>query len=156
MQYNQPSPSYFVFQSKKATGDYHDEMTSEHFEEWFHDSLMPNIPANSLIVTDNAPYHSRRLEPVPTISSRKQIMQDWLTACGIEFPENALKRELYTLIKAYIGLHWIESLSYVDLYYLLGLAETDIQGQSRAGLLLLRWQCRLRVLASSSQVGWQS
>ena len=31
-----------VFQSKKATGDYHDEMTSEHFEEWFHDSLMPN------------------------------------------------------------------------------------------------------------------
>ena len=33
-----------VFQSKKATGDYHDEMISEHFEEWFHDSLMPNIP----------------------------------------------------------------------------------------------------------------
>ena len=25
-----------VFQSKKSTGDYHDEMTSEHFEEWFH------------------------------------------------------------------------------------------------------------------------
>ena len=68
-----------VFQSKKATGDYHDEMTSEHFEEWFHDLLMPNIPANSLIVMDNAPYHSRRLEPVPTMSSRKQIMQDWLT-----------------------------------------------------------------------------
>lgn len=38
-----------VFQSKKlkATGDYHDEMTSEHFEEWFYDSLMPNIPSNS-------------------------------------------------------------------------------------------------------------
>ena len=88
-----------VFKSKKATGDYHDEMTSEHFEQWFHDSLMPNIPANSLIVMDNAPYHSRRLEPVPTMSSRKQIMQDWLTARGIEFPENALKWELYTLIK---------------------------------------------------------
>ena len=27
---------------------------------------MPNISANSLIVMDNAPYHSRRLEPVPT------------------------------------------------------------------------------------------
>ena len=89
-----------VFQSKKATGDYHDEMTSEHFEEWFHDSLMPNIPPNSLIVIDNAPYHSRRLEPVPTMSSRKQVMQDWLTARGIEYPENALKRELYTIIKA--------------------------------------------------------
>ena len=88
-----------VFQSNKATGDYHDEMTSEHFEEWFHDSLMPNIPPNSLIVMDNAPYHSRRLEPVPTMSSRKQVMQDWLTQHGIEFPENALKRELYSLIK---------------------------------------------------------
>ena len=83
-----------VFQSKKTTGDYHEEMTSEHFEEWFHDSLMPNIPANSLIVMDNAPYHSRRLEPVPTMSSRKQILQEWLTARAIEFPENAL----YTLI----------------------------------------------------------
>ena len=90
-----------VFQSKKATGDYHDEMTSEHFEEWFHDSLMPNVPPNSLIVMINAPYHSRRLEPVPTMSSRKQVhvMQDWLTQHGIEFPENALKRELYSLIK---------------------------------------------------------
>ena len=88
-----------VFQSKKATGDYHDEMTSEDFEEWFHDLLMPNIPANSLIVMDNDPYHSRRLEPIPTMSSRKQIMQDWQTARGIEFPENALKRGLYTLIK---------------------------------------------------------
>ena len=47
-----------VFQSKKASGDYRDEMTSGHFEEWFYDSLMPNIPCNSLIVIDNAPYHS--------------------------------------------------------------------------------------------------
>ena len=89
-----------VFQSKKSTGDYHDEMTSEHFEEWFHDSLMPNVPPNSLIVIDNAPYHSRRLEPVPTMSSRKQVMQDWLTAHGIEYPENALKRELHMIIKS--------------------------------------------------------
>ena len=87
-----------VFQSKKVTGDYHNELTSEHFEEWFHDSLMPNIPPKSLIVIDNAPYHSRRLEPVPTMSSRKQVMQDWLTAHGIQFPENCLKQELYAII----------------------------------------------------------
>ena len=61
------SDAALVFQSKKATGDYHDEMTSEHFEEWmtsehfeewFHDSLLPNISPNSLIVIDNASYHS--------------------------------------------------------------------------------------------------
>ena len=76
-----------VFQSKKATGDYHDDMTVAHFEEWFHNSFLPNLQSNSLIVMDNAPYHSRKLEPVPTMSSTKLGMQDWLTAKGIVFPE---------------------------------------------------------------------
>ena len=49
-----------VFQSKRETGDYHGEITSEQFEEWFHDSLLSNISPNSLIVIDNAPYQSRR------------------------------------------------------------------------------------------------
>ena len=65
-----------VFKSKKEPGDYHDEMTALHFEELFHDALMPNIQPNSLIVMNNAPYHSRRLEPVPTMSSRKQVTHD--------------------------------------------------------------------------------
>ena len=43
---------------------------------------------------DNASYHSRMLESVPTMSSRKQQMHDWLTAKGFEYPESALKREL--------------------------------------------------------------
>ena len=43
---------------KKATEYYHDEMTLERFEEWFHESLMPNIPSKFLIVNDNVPYHS--------------------------------------------------------------------------------------------------
>ena len=60
-----------VFQSKKATGDYHDEMKATHFEEWFHDSLLPNLQSNSLIVIDNAPYHSRKHETVPTMSSTR-------------------------------------------------------------------------------------
>ena len=91
--------SALVFQSKKSTGDYHDEMTGEHFEEWFHDNLLPKLPSNSLIVMDNASYHSRRIESVPTMSSRKAVMQDWLVAHGIVYPEKALTRELYQLIK---------------------------------------------------------
>ena len=84
--------SAVVFQSKKSTGDYHDEMTGEHFEEWFHDSLLPKLPSNSLIVMDNASYHCRRIESVPTMSSRKAIMQDWLVVHGIAaYPEKALK-----------------------------------------------------------------
>ena len=44
-----------VFQRKKAIGDYLDEMTAQHFEEWFHDMLLPSRQPNSLIVMDNAP-----------------------------------------------------------------------------------------------------
>ena len=72
-------------------------MSGEHFEEWFHDTLLPKLPERSLIVMDNASYHSRHIEP--TMNSRKGVMQDWLVAHGIEFPEKALKRELYELIK---------------------------------------------------------
>ena len=46
-------------------GDYHDEMTSARFEEWWNKKLLPNIPPNTLIVMDNAPYHRRRKEEYP-------------------------------------------------------------------------------------------
>ena len=36
-------------------GDYHNEMSAVHFEEWFHDSLIPNLQRKSLTVMDNAP-----------------------------------------------------------------------------------------------------
>ena len=54
-----------IFQSKKDTGDYHDEMTGEHFEEWFRDRVLPNVSPHSLIVMDNASYHSRIEEEMP-------------------------------------------------------------------------------------------
>ena len=59
-----------VFQSKKCTGDYHDEMTGEHFEKWFNDTLIPKLEPNSFIVMENASYHSRHLQKIPTKSSR--------------------------------------------------------------------------------------
>ena len=86
-----------VFQSKKS-GDYHDEMTSEHFEEWFNDTLIPKLEPNSIIVMDNASYHSRHLQKIQTKISTKQEMKEWLTSNGIQFPEKALKYELYSLI----------------------------------------------------------
>ena len=67
-----------IFQSKKNTGDYHDEMTGEHFEEWFKDKLLQNIPPNSLIAMDNASYYSRidqrKVGPSPKCMSGLCIM----------------------------------------------------------------------------------
>ena len=65
-----------VLQSKKAIGDYHDEMSAVHYEEWFHDGLFPNLQNNSQIVMDIAPYRSTMLKSVPTMSSRMQQMHD--------------------------------------------------------------------------------
>ena len=62
----------FRGQIQKNTGDYHDEMTADHFEEWFATKLLPNVPANSLIVMDNATYHSCRSDPVPVKSWTKK------------------------------------------------------------------------------------
>lgn len=45
-----------IFESKKKTEDYHDEMNSEHFEEWLR-GILPKLKENSVLVLDNAPYH---------------------------------------------------------------------------------------------------
>ena len=90
-----------IFRSKKNTGDYHDEMTAEHFEEWFATKLLPNVQPNSLIVMDNASYHSRYSEPLPVKSWLKKRMQDWLRSKGIEFPQKATKAKLFDIIKSH-------------------------------------------------------
>lgn len=53
------------FASKKNSTDYHDEMNSDNFHEWF-ESIIPRLERNSVIVMDNAPYHSVRSEKIPT------------------------------------------------------------------------------------------
>ena len=42
------------FKSKTNSADYHDEMISTHFLEWFEKQLISNIPPNSIIILDNA------------------------------------------------------------------------------------------------------
>ena len=48
----------WVFKAKKGSAaDYHQEMNAENFERWFKEKLLPALPANCLIVMDNASYH---------------------------------------------------------------------------------------------------
>ena len=88
-----------IFHSKKNTGDYQDEMTGEHFEEWFRDKLLPNVPPNSLIVMDNASYHSRRCEELSVKNWTKKRMIEWLDEKGIPYPPKALKSEIFSIIQ---------------------------------------------------------
>ena len=69
-----------VFQAKRHTGDYHGQMDCENFRRWFRDGLLPHLPAASLIVMDNAPYHNVYVDGVfsPTTSTKKSELQSWL------------------------------------------------------------------------------
>ncbi|CAH2001242.1 unnamed protein product [Acanthoscelides obtectus] len=79
------------------TGDYHEEMNGESFEQWF-SKILPNLEENAVIVLDNA-YHSRRMEKVPTTASRKVDVQNWLRSKNINFEEAMLKVQLLRIVK---------------------------------------------------------
>ncbi|XP_045121982.1 uncharacterized protein LOC123510713 [Portunus trituberculatus] len=89
-----------VFQAKND-GDYQHQMNSAVFEEWFKNQLLPNIAPNSVIVMDNAPYYSVKIEKPPTSSWRKADIKDWLVNKGAQPSDELLKRELYAMSKTY-------------------------------------------------------
>ena len=54
--------------------DYHADMDGEVFEKWFKMRLSPNLPEKCMIILDNASYHRRQVEKIPTISTLKRDM----------------------------------------------------------------------------------
>lgn len=71
-----------VFKAGQCSGDYHGQMNRENFIKWLTEKLLPNIPENSVVVLDNAPYHSVQADKVPTKSSLKKDMVAWLSKNG--------------------------------------------------------------------------
>jgi transposase len=83
------------FQSKR-TVDYHEEMTADVFEEYFQ-QMLDLIPPGSVIVMDNASYHSRKCEKSPTSSWKKADVIRWLLEKEIKFEGNMVKKELLAI-----------------------------------------------------------
>ena len=67
--------------------DYHDSMNGDSYEQYFANSLCTNVPQGSLIVIDNAPYHSRNDETYPVSKWKKQQYIDWLKSKDIGVPK---------------------------------------------------------------------
>ena len=74
-------------------------MNYDNFRKWLEEWLIPNLPAHSVIVLDNAPYHSKQRDRCPTIQTKKGDIQDWLRRHQIPFPDKALKAELLEICK---------------------------------------------------------
>lgn len=87
-----------IFTSHSKSGDYHGDMNAVNFQKWATEKLLPNIPQNSVVVMDNAAYHSTQIDKKPTMSSLKGHMQEWLKRKDVTFEESARKCDLMTLI----------------------------------------------------------
>ena len=85
-------PTPIIFRSQKSAGDYHDEITAEHFVEWFASKLLPNVQPNCLIVVDNASYHSRRSEPCLSKAGRRSGCRSDFRPKVSSFPRKGSKQ----------------------------------------------------------------
>lgn len=85
------------FQSNSSK-DYHEEMTADVFEEYFQ-QMIEYIPQNSVIVMDNASYHSRLVEKLPTSSWKKAAMIEWLQCKALNFDDTMVKTELLQVVR---------------------------------------------------------
>jgi hypothetical protein len=54
-----------IFKEGSASGDYHGQINSVNFEKWLNEKVIPNLPLNSAVVMDNAPYHGRQEDKHP-------------------------------------------------------------------------------------------
>lgn len=64
---------FLCYTAKNTSGDYHGEMNSELFLRWLATQLLPSLPEPSVIVLDNAPYHSQLTEErcCPTTATKE-------------------------------------------------------------------------------------
>ena len=78
------------FIGKKGTSDYHNEMNSKHFQEWFRRTLSI-LPQKSAIVIDQAPYHTMTDPETrnPTVSWLKKDIIAWIEKRNINLPPHA-------------------------------------------------------------------
>ncbi|XP_050665072.1 uncharacterized protein LOC126965483 [Leptidea sinapis] len=74
-------------------------MNKVNFNKWLREKLIPNLPPQSIVVMDNASYHTVQVDKAPTMSSTKSEMQSWITSKGLSYLPTMLKAQLYEIIK---------------------------------------------------------
>ena len=82
-----------VFKSKTNSADYHNEINTEHYMEWFTQQLLPNLPPNSVIIVDSATYHNKQKDKPPTTANKKDDIKQWLNRQNIQYDETDIKKD---------------------------------------------------------------
>lgn len=92
------------FESKKNSHDYHNEINKEIFHEWM-ESILPRLQPNSVIVMDNASYHSVEVDKAPTSVTQKAEIIKWLENKGEIIDKPMVIPELLLKVKHLKPLH---------------------------------------------------
>lgn len=88
-----------VFATNSKLADYHGDMNAETFIKWVTEKLIPNLEEPSLVIMDNASYHSTEIEKQPTSSWTRPAIVTWLQKHNIPFEAQLLKPELLYIAK---------------------------------------------------------
>lgn len=88
-----------VYSTRSKLADYHGDMNSEIFLKWLQEQFIPNLQEPSLIIMDNASYHSVLMEKQPTVSWTKNKIKEWLEENNIPLNNDMFKVELLNLAK---------------------------------------------------------
>jgi transposase len=110
-----------IFSTKNKSADYHDNMNAELYEKWFEEKVLPGLTEPTIIILNNARYHSRMVETRPSSSWTKLKISEWLQNRNIDFDPDSLKCELleiskkYPLTKEYVVDHLVLQYGHVVL-----------------------------------------
>ena len=77
--------------------DYHDAMNAECYEKYF-ENVCKLLKPRSVIIIDNASYHSRNDENYPISTWRKAKYQEWLQKNNVTYGTDALSNKTNDLI----------------------------------------------------------
>jgi len=86
------------FESKTNSINYHDDINSDIFYDWF-ERILPLLKENAVIVMDNASHHSVKKFQMPTKSWKKQNIIDWLESKGEIVKHPVLKIDLLKKVR---------------------------------------------------------
>jgi hypothetical protein len=87
-----------IYKAGSAVGHCNGQMNAANFEKWTVEKLIPSLPAQSVIVLDNAPYHCLQIDEPPSAYAIKADIISWLGKNGVSCNETMRKSELFYLI----------------------------------------------------------
>ncbi|XP_050738628.1 uncharacterized protein LOC127009526 [Eriocheir sinensis] len=88
--------SFLCYAAKNTSGDYHGEMMADLFLRWLTTQLLPLLTESSVLVLDNAPYHSKLTAESRclTTATKKSDLINWLEKRRLPVPPGATRPKL--------------------------------------------------------------